>query len=426
MFKYLNRGISTPIAIGIIAVLVVVVGGGILAYQYYYIPKQEGKTPVVELPKTETQKIVKAPTIEESDIDYLIIPPAGQKVVAYEGAGAVVYNEGTKIAIKGNSLGKVEFWAVPTGTGVSNYLLGNGTKVTDKYGTRWELARTDLGLVSSIYAKKFDIVGKQIGVVDFPRFDYLTKEQFNYFSPLLEEKFPGFFQFRTNLVKWVINGSLPQNYSKESGTYYYYIDDLNGDKQPEIIITALPEKEGPTQEAFISVVTIVNDDGDYRKIGNLILEPEHYTNVPGIASLLPVDLDNDNEKEIPLYLGLTKDNYLTVSIFDVNFSKPGITQMEILDEAGNEKPATFFEKEEITSNINDYIVDIDKDGRAEFIETVKKQITPQKTDECKIKVYKWDGQLLAYNARISRTLTQEWGYTCLHAIEINYGIKVLY
>jgi len=41
MFKNLNRGISTPIAIGIIAVLVVVVGGGILAYQYYYITEKE-------------------------------------------------------------------------------------------------------------------------------------------------------------------------------------------------------------------------------------------------------------------------------------------------------------------------------------------------------------------------------------------------
>ena len=54
MLKNLNRGISTPIAIGIIAVLVIVVGGGILAYQYYYVPEKEVKNPVVETPKTET------------------------------------------------------------------------------------------------------------------------------------------------------------------------------------------------------------------------------------------------------------------------------------------------------------------------------------------------------------------------------------
>lgn len=73
MFKYLNRGISTPIAIGIIAVLVVVVGGGILAYQYYYIPKQETKNLAVETPKTETPEQI-IPVVEkicsyQTDID---------------------------------------------------------------------------------------------------------------------------------------------------------------------------------------------------------------------------------------------------------------------------------------------------------------------------------------------------------------------
>ena len=47
MFKNFNRGISTPIAIGIIAVLVVVVGGGILAYQYYYITEKEQPKPLI-------------------------------------------------------------------------------------------------------------------------------------------------------------------------------------------------------------------------------------------------------------------------------------------------------------------------------------------------------------------------------------------
>jgi len=40
MSKYLNRGISTSIAIWIIVILVVVVGGGILVYQYYYIAEK--------------------------------------------------------------------------------------------------------------------------------------------------------------------------------------------------------------------------------------------------------------------------------------------------------------------------------------------------------------------------------------------------
>lgn len=41
MFKYLNKGISTPIAISIIVLIAVIVGGGILAYQYWWLPKEE-------------------------------------------------------------------------------------------------------------------------------------------------------------------------------------------------------------------------------------------------------------------------------------------------------------------------------------------------------------------------------------------------
>ena len=47
MFKNSNRGISTLVVIGIIAVLVVVVvGGGILAYKYYNQPQQQTGSPV--------------------------------------------------------------------------------------------------------------------------------------------------------------------------------------------------------------------------------------------------------------------------------------------------------------------------------------------------------------------------------------------
>lgn len=48
----LNKGVSTPIAITIIIVLVVLIGGGVLGYQYYWLPKQEA--PKTETPKDET------------------------------------------------------------------------------------------------------------------------------------------------------------------------------------------------------------------------------------------------------------------------------------------------------------------------------------------------------------------------------------
>lgn len=48
MNKYLNRGVSTPLAIGIIVVVAVLAGAGVLGYQYYYIPKQEANVENVQ------------------------------------------------------------------------------------------------------------------------------------------------------------------------------------------------------------------------------------------------------------------------------------------------------------------------------------------------------------------------------------------
>lgn len=53
MFKFLNRGISAPIAIIIIVVCALLVGG-IVVYQYLEIPKEEEKTPEAKLPGGET------------------------------------------------------------------------------------------------------------------------------------------------------------------------------------------------------------------------------------------------------------------------------------------------------------------------------------------------------------------------------------
>lgn len=62
MLKQLDKGVSTPIAITIIIVLVILIGGGVLGYQYYWLPKQEAKALETETPTstpTETPKMEK-------------------------------------------------------------------------------------------------------------------------------------------------------------------------------------------------------------------------------------------------------------------------------------------------------------------------------------------------------------------------------
>ena len=65
----LNKGVSTPIAITIIVVLVVLVGGGVLGYQYYWLPKQEVEAPKTEIPKTETSSQISIETPKDETAD---------------------------------------------------------------------------------------------------------------------------------------------------------------------------------------------------------------------------------------------------------------------------------------------------------------------------------------------------------------------
>jgi|GEM_PF-6745656 len=53
MWKFLNRGISTPLAIGIILILVIIVGG-FTWWQYAEIRKEESEIPEISVPEEET------------------------------------------------------------------------------------------------------------------------------------------------------------------------------------------------------------------------------------------------------------------------------------------------------------------------------------------------------------------------------------
>ena len=51
-----QKGISSLIGIIVIVVVAVIAFGGVFAYQYYSMPKEVIKNPVIEIPKTETTK----------------------------------------------------------------------------------------------------------------------------------------------------------------------------------------------------------------------------------------------------------------------------------------------------------------------------------------------------------------------------------
>lgn len=55
MWKFLNRGISTPLAIGLILILVVIVGG-FTVWQYGKIQREKIEVPEINMPEEEQPK----------------------------------------------------------------------------------------------------------------------------------------------------------------------------------------------------------------------------------------------------------------------------------------------------------------------------------------------------------------------------------
>ncbi|MDD2731968.1 MAG: hypothetical protein PHI53_02105 [Candidatus Pacebacteria bacterium] len=71
MKSYLNKGISTPLAIGIILVLAVIVAGITLAYQYWWVPKAE-----IELEETQKDEFADWKVFTDDKVGYsLKYPP---------------------------------------------------------------------------------------------------------------------------------------------------------------------------------------------------------------------------------------------------------------------------------------------------------------------------------------------------------------
>jgi hypothetical protein len=124
VFKYLiSRGISTFIVKGTIAILVVVAGGGILTYQYYFIPKQEIKNPLEETSLTQSLITITSPQAN-SNVNFPlivtgIIGPNWGRFEGTAGNAQLYFWVGSKMAGEWKQIGTpvsiiVDDWTAPT------------------------------------------------------------------------------------------------------------------------------------------------------------------------------------------------------------------------------------------------------------------------------------------------------------------------
>jgi len=130
-----QKGISSLVGIIIIVAAAILVGGGILAYQYGW----QGKTgSVAQLTSFE-------------------ISPS------CEAGGGIIFPDGAKAIAKGENLSKVEFWVSPPGTGLGDQPFRAGT--VTKNGNQWEAVLPSDYWVLNMYAVGYDSNGNKVGKI---------------------------------------------------------------------------------------------------------------------------------------------------------------------------------------------------------------------------------------------------------------------
>jgi len=202
-----------------------------------------------------------------------------------------------------------------------------------------------------------------------------------------------------------------------------YIEDINGDKKSELIITAfygLPNGFA----RYISVVTLLNSS-NYKKIGSLFFKipPEdREVEVPGgtIPEVLEVkDIDGDKVKEIFVDFGSEGAASWGVGILDVDYKNKRLDWLKLQEENGKIEEAIFLEYAVACGGDSTTIADINKNGRKEIIRLSfrvgggyesKKELSPwQKIEDAgdgmslsySAKAYEWNGSLFLFNPKIS-------------------------
>lgn len=154
----MNNQAFSKIWIWIIVILAIIIGGAVLI----------------------CQKASPVAALDESN-PWLFIPSGDDYMVIHEGqSGVVEYKEGTKIQVNGFNLGKVEFWAAPT-EGGKDVLIGTAVKrekaYPDEKGEVWLFAFPSGQTMSNLLAVAFDSKGNEVGRINFPYFENVTKEE---------------------------------------------------------------------------------------------------------------------------------------------------------------------------------------------------------------------------------------------------------
>ena len=242
----------------------------------------------------------------------------------------------------------------------------------------------------------------------------------------------------------------------------FFINDLNNDKTPEIIVClATPASltwEAGEIEAYMTVVIPTDKNGNYKTIGDFIFNKEKGTPFLGRPCVAGVDesgeiygygediygdrggfvdIDGDGKKEMIVNLGLLGASGSAYTIFKIDWDLHKLNRIKVRDKEGNVEDHYFVEAFALMHRAGFHLEDVDNDKTIEIVEVydsyvesksetnlVEKNIAGEELYwKREYAVYKWDGSILNYNKELSNLLLETLNWKTYRNEDYGFEIK---
>jgi len=209
------------------------------------------------------------------------------------------------------------------------------------------------------------------------------------------------------LTDKIIEKIVPENFDRK--TACFFVNDLDNDKISEIIIGTTPPQ--PTYQAYLTVVTPIDETGNYKKIADFYFDEENisFRSTPCLQEAKDIlDIDGDGKKEFVLDLGTGGASNEAFGIFKIDWEKNKIEWLKIKRKDGQIENSFFLRGGSVMHQEDFELKDLDSDGKLEIIEKEGEYIggdwESKESWKWQIFVYKWDGEIYNYDEELSNLL----------------------
>jgi len=258
-----------------------------------------------------------------------------------------------------------------------------------------------------------------------------TRQELSYQPPEIRK--PEKIEITEELANKVIDKIVLDQKKYDRETVKFFINDLNNDKTSEIIVCLASSPGWEAEEAYVTVVTPTDKNGNYKNIGDFIFsfnkeEKVYFRDTPFLDTPCVddtknlVDIDGDGKKEMILNLGLLGVSGYAYTIFKIDWDLHKIDRIKARNKEGSIEDYYFVNAAALMHRAGFYLEGLDNDKTMEIVEIYDTRV--ESASEANLVeegnnywkreyvVYKWNGSIFNYNEKLSNRFVKSTGTTC--------------